>query len=142
MKKIILCVLVAILSLFAFAGCGESRTSYSDNSEKSEIVLNKKYILDKSLTLSGQSYYLFTTENEGVFSNSYYTVNFKYVIVEDSLHCFYDSIEFVDPENPGGSVKSVWTQTFWVSENFLLDLEGKYYLNEDFLKNELVNFGK
>lgn len=162
MKKIIVCVLVAILSLLTFAGCGESQSdnkSAGADSVKTTLTLHKKYIKasDVSEPEGEQRYYVFTDESTGSYHYYYsyfsefldtteiqdYTVRFRYYIVEDTLNCFFDSVEFGDKHNTGEDVlKKSWTVTFMPTESFLLMTNGTYYLNEDFLKNELVNFGK
>lgn len=159
MKKIIVSVLAAVFLLFVFAGCGQSGNgNFKTSEEKAGLVLNKKYIQEGSVSqdlIQKQRYYVFLNGNKGISFYDYqgttfegkevienYTITFRYYLVEDTLHCFFDSVIYGENHNQGNVVRSDWNMTFLPCEKFLMSTGGTYYFNEDFLKNEIPNFGK
>ena len=160
-KKTIVCLLAALFCLLVFAGCGQtqSESTKTDVNTEQALSLNKKYISQSTVARpeGEQCYYVFTDESNGyyhyydyfysVFTDTEriqeYTVSFRYYIVEDTISCFFDSVQFSEKHNDGEDIpQKDWTSTFGFTENYLLKTNGTYYLNEDFLKNEIVNFGK
>ena len=151
MKKRFVFVWVMLALLLCFAGCGTQKADFS-NGDKAGLVLNKKYIHegDVSQEEEKQMYFMFLSDGTGKYyhySSSVatiysYTVTFQYYIVEDTLHCFYESVQYDDIHNADYTVKTSWNYSFLPCEKFLMQTNGTYYLNEDFLKEEIPNFGK
>ena len=151
MKKRFVFVWVMLALLLCFAGCGTQKADFS-NGDKAGLVLNKKYIYEGNVSQEEekQSYFIFLSDGTGKYyhySSSVatiysYTVTFKYYIVEDTLHCFYESVQYDDIHNADYTVKTSWNYSFLPCEKFLMQTNGTYYLNEDFLKEEIPNFGK
>lgn len=96
------------------------------------------------------SYYIFTSADEGehhyyyagIDSNSRiysYTIHFRYKIVGEMAHCFFDSVEY-GVDDTEKTVSSDWTRSLGADVDFLMQTNGTYYINEDYLK-EIPNFG-
>ena len=155
MKKRFVFVWVMLALLLCFAGCGTQRADFS-NGDKAGLVLNKKYIHEEEISIEEekQTYFIFISDHTGKyhtysyyenseFNETYsYTVTFKYYIVEDTLHCFYESVQYDDIHNADYTVITSWNYSFLPCEKFLMQTNGTYYLNEDFLKEEIPNFGR
>ena len=151
MKKRFVFVWVMLALLLCFAGCGTQKADFS-NGDKAGLVLNKKYIYEGNVSQEEekQSYFMFLSDGTGKYYNYSssvetiysYTVTFKYYIVEDTLHCFYESVEYDDIHNADYTVITSWNYSFLPCEKFLMKTNGTYYLNEDFLKEEIPNFGR
>ena len=152
MKKKILgvafCIIAAVMLFCVFAGC--SRTA--SGGEKGTLELNKKYIHESYVQDKdgNYSYYIFTSADEGehhyyyagIDSNSRiysYTIHFRYKIVGEMAHCFFDSVEY-GVDDTEKSVSSNWSSSLGADVDFLLRTNGIYYINEDYLK-EIPNFG-
>lgn len=152
MKKKILgaafCIIAAVMLFCVFAGC--SRTA--SGGEMGTLELNKKYIHESYVQDEdgNYSYYIFTSADEGEYRYYYagidsnsriysYTIHFRYKIVGEMAHCFFDSVEYgvVDTEK---TVSSDWTSSLGADTDFLMSTSGSYYFNEDYLK-EMPNFG-
>ncbi len=131
-----------------FAGC--SRTA--SGGEMGTLELNKKYIHESYVQDKdgNYSYYIFTSADEGehhyyyagIDSNSRiysYTIHFRYKIVGEMAHCFFDSVEY-GVDDTEKSVSSDWTSSLGADVDFLMQTNGTYYINEDYLK-EIPNFG-
>ncbi len=159
MKKGILCMLFAVLALFALAGCARDGNLASGNTKKAEVALNKKYVFQEDIALEEgeQTYFVFTDSDEGYFHYYYYyysdyqgteeiteyTVYFKYYIVDDMLTCFFDSVEYGEKHTEEkDQVKTYWKDTLAANKNYLMNMGGNYYVNVDFLENEIPNYGK
>ena len=153
MKKRFVFVWVMLALLLCFAGCGTQKADFS-NGDKAGLVLNKKYIYEGKVSQEEekQSYFIFLSDGTGKYkyynySSSVatiysYTVTFKYYIIEDTLHCFYESVQYDDIHNADYTVITSWNYSFLPCEKFLMQTNGTYYLNEDFLKEEIPNFGR
>ena len=151
MKKRFVFVWVMLALLLCFAGCGTQRADFS-NGDKAGLVLNKKYIYEGNVSQEEekQSYFMFLSDGTGKYYNYSssvetiysYTVTFQYYIVEDTLHCFYESVQYDDIHNADYTVITSWNYSFLPCEKFLMQTNGTYYLNEDFLKEEIPNFGR
>lgn len=152
MKKKILgvafCIIAAVMLFCVFAGC--SRTA--SGGEMGTLELNKKYIHESYVQDKdgNYSYYIFTSADEGehhyyyagIDSNSRiysYTIHFRYKIVGEMAHCFFDSVEY-GVDDTEKSVSSDWTSSLGADVDFLMQTNGTYYINEDYLK-EIPNFG-
>ncbi len=151
MKKKILgvafCIIAAVMLFCVFAGC--SRTA--SGGEKGTLELNKKYIHESDVRLDEtvQRYFNFISADEGkyhyyavsplndkmIYS---YTITFHYKIVGEMVNCFFDSVEYdtVDTEK---NASTGWSYTLGADVDFLLQTNGIYYINEDYLK-EIPNF--
>lgn len=152
MKKKILgaafCIIAAVMLFCVFAGC--SRTA--SGGEMGTLELNKKYIHESYVQDKdgNYSYYIFTSADEGehhyyyagIDSNSRiysYTIHFRYKIVGEMAHCFFDSVEY-GVDDTEKTVSSDWTRSLGADVDFLMQTNGTYYINEDYLK-EIPNFG-
>ena len=152
MKKKILgvafCIIAAVMLFCVFAGC--SRTA--SGGEMGTLELNKKYIHESYVQDKdgNYSYYIFTSADEGehhyyyagIDSNSRiysYTIYFRYKIVGEMAHCFFDSVEY-GVDDTEKTVSSDWTSSLGADVDFLMQTNGTYYINEDYLK-EIPNFG-
>ena len=152
MKKKILgaafCIIAAVMLFCVFAGC--SRTA--SGGEMGTLELNKKYIHESYVQDKdgNYSYYIFTSADEGehhyyyagIDSNSRiysYTIHFRYKIVGEMAHCFFDSVEY-GVDDTEKTVSSDWTSSLGADVDFLMQTNGTYYINEDYLK-EIPNFG-
>lgn len=159
MKKGIFCILFTVLALFALAGCAGGGNLVSGNTKTAEVALNKKYVFQEDIALKEgeQSYFIFTDSDEGCyhyysyFYSEYYgaeeiteyTVYFKYYIADDVLTCFFDSVEYGEKHTEEkDQVKTYWKNTLAANKNYLMNTGGNYYVNVDFLENEIPNFGK
>ena len=156
MKKRFVFAWAVLVHLLCFAGCGGAQKADFSNGDKAGLVLNKKYIHEEDISIEEekQTYFIFISDHTGKyhtysyyenseFNETYsYTVTFKYYIVEDTLHCFYESVQYDDVHDRGDSVKTSWNYSFLPCEKFLMQTNGTYYLNEDFLKEEIPNYGK
>ena len=169
MKKKILAVVMsifaAVLLVGAFAGCSDDAQAAGDGAGTTvSITQNKKYIevYDISEPESEQTYFIFTSDDTGLYHyfnsveypseggvvNSY-SVHFCYKIVGEKLFCFYDSVEYASTHN-GDDVRTDWSWEFEIyCDDFLMQRSWGssgdniyYYFNEDYLKNEIPNFGK
>ena len=132
----------------AFAGCSKT----TSGGEMGTLELNKKYIHESYVQDKdgNYSYYIFTSADEGeahyyyagTGSNSRiysYTITFHYKIVGEMVNCFFHSVEYdtVDTEK---NASTGWSYTLGADVDFLLQTNGIYYINEDYLK-EIPNFG-
>ncbi len=154
MKKRFVFAWAVLVLLLCFAGCGGAQKADFSNGDKAGLVLNKKYIYEGKVSQEEekQSYFIFLSDGTGKYkyynySSSVatiysYTVTFKYYIVEDTLHCFYESVQYDDIHNADYTVITSWNYSFLPCEKFLMQTNGTYYLNEDFLKEEIPNFGR
>ncbi len=169
MKKkilaVVLSIFAAVLLVSAFAGCSsETQAAGAGAGTTASITLNKKYIEANEISEpeSEQIYYIFTSDDTGLYHyfssfgspsgggtvNSY-SVHFRYKIVGEKLFCFYDSAEY-DPAHNGDDVRTDWSWEFEIyCDDFLMQRSWGssgdniyYYFNEDYLKNEIPNFGK
>lgn len=156
MKKIFAIVLSAVLAVLlvgALAGCGENSVLLGSDAG---IVLNKKFIHQDYLQdpQEEQIYYIFTSADKGEYhsykktltSVSAYTIYFRYRIVEETLFCFYDSVEY-EPVHTGSDVSTDWSMNIDVfCDDFLVYISSGaygdniyYYFNEDYL-DKIPNF--
>ena len=151
MKKKILgvafCIIAAVMLFCVFAGC--SRTA--SGGEMGTLELNKKYIHESYVQDKdgNYSYYIFTSADEGehhyyyagIDSNSRiysYTIHFRYKIVGEMAHCFFDSVEY-GVDDTEKTVSSDWTNSLGADIDFLMSTSGTYYFNEDYL-DKIPNF--
>ncbi len=147
-SAVVFCIFAAVMLFCVFAGC--SRTA--SGGEMGTLELNKKYIHESYVQDKdgNYSYYIFTSADEGehhyyyagIDSNSRiysYTIHFRYKIVGEMAHCFFDSVEY-GVDDTEKSVSSNWSSSLGADVDFLLRTNGIYYINEDYLK-EIPNFG-
>ena len=144
----VFCIFAAAMLFCAFAGCSKT----TSGGEMGTLELNKKYIHESYVQDKdgNYSYYIFTSADEGehhyyypgIGSNSRiysYTIYFRYKIVGEMAHCFFDSVEY-GVDDTEKSVSSNWSSSLGADVDFLLRTNGIYYINEDYLK-EIPNFG-
>ena len=147
-SAVVFCIIAAVMLFCVFAGC--SRTA--SGGEMGTLELNKKYIHESYVQDKdgNYSYYIFTSADEGeahyyyagTGSNSRiysYTIHFRYKIVGEMAHCFFDSVEY-GVDDTEKTVSSDWTRSLGADTDFLMSTSGTYYFNEDYLK-EIPNFG-
>lgn len=151
MKKKILgaafCIFAAVMLFCVFAGC--SRTA--SGGEMGTLELNKKYIHESYVQDKdgNYSYYIFTSADEGEYHYYFasadssmifsYTIHFRYKIVGEMAHCFFDSVEY-GVDDTEKIISSDWTSSLGADTDFLMSTSRSYYFNEDYLK-EMPNFG-
>ena len=80
-----------------------------------------------------------TTDNERIFD---YTITFRYLIRNDTVVCFYDSVEF-HPADTERDVSTSWSGSYRFSKNILTasDSDAFLYICEDYLP-QIPNFSK
>lgn len=153
MKKII-CGVLALMSVFCMGACAWDKESdcklscgvkYIHEGKAAGYRRGESYIVFNKDGTAKYRYYYVSTSGESVSS---YTINYKYEIVEEesTVFCFYDGIEY-DKEHNAALLSDAESaadkvQTYMYTENFLMSIEGSVYLSEDFLEEELPNFGK
>ena len=143
----VFCIFAAVMLFCVFAGC--SRTA--SGGEMGTLELNKKYIHESYVQDKdgNYSYYIFTSADEGehhyyyagIDSNSRiysYTIHFRYKIVGEMAHCFFDSVEY-GVDDTEKTVSSDWTNSLGADIDFLMSTSGTYYFNEDYL-DKIPNF--
>ena len=144
----VFCIFAAAMLFCAFAGCSKT----SSGGEMGTLELNKKYIHESYVQDKdgNYSYYIFTSADEGEHHYYYagidsngriysYTIHFRYKIVGEMAHCFFDSVEY-GVDDTEKTVSSDWTSSLGADVDFLMQTNGTYYINEDYLK-EIPNFG-
>lgn len=144
----VFCIFAAAMLFCAFAGCSKT----TSGGEMGTLELNKKYIHESYVQDKdgNYSYYIFTSADEGehhyyyagIGSNSRiysYTIYFRYKIVGEMAHCFFDSVEY-GADDTEKSVSSDWTNSLGADIDFLMSTSGTYYFNEDYL-DKIPNFG-
>lgn len=130
-----------------------SQKESEDNSSKIELSYGKKYIYTNSISAETgkQSYFMFKNDGTGVnynysiyvLNSRYfdYLINFKYLIIEDTVICFYDSMEYGADHTEGTVYSATWTAVLGFSKDVLLRSNNDMFICEDYLKN-IPNFGK
>lgn len=152
MKKIISALVVILLSsMLLLSGCGGGRRIES----KQELTLNKKYIYDSEINVpkEKQRYYLFRGDGTGIYHYYdtstisqepkiyHYKIDFTYLIIDDTVVCFYDSETFFSDDNSDTKIRKDWNAVFLFSEYILMSPAQTIYICEDYLP-EIPNFGK
>lgn len=144
----VFCIFAAAMLFCNFVGCSQT----SSGGEMGTLELNKKYIHESYVQDKdgNYSYYIFTSADEGehhyyyagIDSNSRiysYTIHFRYKIVGEMAHCFFDSVEY-GVDDTEKTVSSDWTNSLGADIDFLMSTSGTYYFNEDYL-DKIPNFG-
>ena len=136
-----------------------NNSSSGSNTSNQSLTLNKKYILysDVSAAEGCQNYFVFKDEKTGE-CNSYsyysyisghgntimitsYKIKFIYLIIEDTVICFYDSVTYAPAHNEAQSVQTTWRNTLGFSKDILMNTASTIYICENYLP-EIPNFGK
>ena len=151
MKKII-CGVLALMSVFCMGACAWDKESdcklsygvkYINEGKAAGYQSGETYIVFNEDGTAKYHYYYVSTSGESVYS---YTIKYKYEIIEEEsmVFCFYDGIEYDEAHNAAllSHAESAKVQTYMYTENFLMSIGGSVYLSEDFLEEELPNFGK
>ncbi len=141
MKKIsiFLTIIISILTIFACVGCDSSDENLSAN-KKETLIYNKKYYhayyYDK-LDLEDAEYIIFYEDNTAEYKVSYRAnvVKFKYVLTEDTVHCFYNE----EPSTSNYNDRN-WNLMFFIKKGILYNSSGNQYINEETLE-DFPNFG-
>ena len=150
MKKLLCCLLsiAMIMSMAMFSAC-------SLIGDTIHLRYGEKYIISWLVGEEGEreNHLIFYRNGTGIFrrfeeatisGDDYcysYTTSFKYEIVDDdSIVCFYDSVEY-DDVNTNGAVKSDWMEIFACSKNVIKCASGGIYVAESYL-GELPDFNK
>jgi len=156
MKKTVVTLLAAIMLLslcaFALSGCGNNdKSKERRDTGTQQLTYDKRYIISSEARgpQDEQTYYVFKDNGTGEYTYYYdhsqvyirhYTVKFTYLIIDDTVVCFYDSIEFAPNHTYETIISSTWTATFGFSENIIMSTGGTLYICEDYLP-EIPNFG-
>lgn len=140
----VFCIFAAAMLFCAFAGCSKT----TSGGEMGTLELNKKYIRESDVRLDEevQRYFIFTTADTGRYHYYFkysagiesYTITFRYKIVGEMAHCFFDSVEYGADETEK-TVSSDWTNSLGADIDFLMSTSGTYYFNEDYLA-KIPNF--
>ena len=141
----VFCIFAAAMLFCTFAGCSKT----ASGGEMGTLELNKKYIHESDVRLDEevQRYFIFTTADTGRYHYCFkysggiesYTITFHYKIVGEMVNCFFHSVEYdtVDTEK---NASTGWSYTLGADVDFLLQTNGTYYFNEDYL-DKIPNFG-
>ena len=141
-KSKLFTILLCIIMLFACVGCGSVSSGVISNN-KAPLIYNKKYyhadyVIRDSLE-TNKRYIIFYSDGTGEYSEDGYdgTVEFKYILTEDSVHCFYDG-------GYNGNIDGTKWNRWWQVDDGLL-YQSAYldtqYINETYL-DKIPNFGK
>lgn len=150
MKKLLCCLLsmAIMLSMTMFSAC-------SVIGDTIHLRYEEKYIISWLVGEGGEeeNHFIFYRNGTGIFHRFYegtisgddycysYTTSFKYEIVDDdSIVCFYDSVEY-DDVHTKGAVRSDWMKIFACSKNVIKSVSGDIYVAESYL-GELPDFNK
>ncbi|MBQ7923917.1 MAG: hypothetical protein IJ329_01270 [Clostridia bacterium] len=148
MKKLV-CLVLAFASVACLASC--------KNESETELSYGEKYILREDINKveAEQSYFKFYSNGQAEYHyynviHGYgvqvysYTINFRYKVVEEEnmVFCFYNGVEYDEAD----TTKSADTESIhrlMYTEDFLMNVtNANMYLTEDFVEEELPNFGK
>ena len=160
-KRILVLATVAILviSALTFIAC-------DNHTVKNQLTYGKKYICEYDLdkTEEKSEFFIFNSDGTGTYQYysevtsslwgfyvSAYTINFKYLIDQDSevVYCFYDSIHYNEENSdPRDRDNSNWSAVLNFTDKFLYSIDmteysyPHFYITEDFSSNTIPNFGK
>lgn len=137
-KSLIFSFLLCIVMLFSCVGCNKSVQG------SASLIYDKKYYLADSFDVNNiktnDHYIIFfkngTGEYYGDGYGEYGAIEFKYLLTDDTVHCFYD----------GGHTNHYdgthWNEWYWVKEGVLCREASNavQYINEDYL-SKFPNFG-
>ncbi len=148
MKKVA-CLLLALASVGCMAAC--------KNEAKMKLSYGEKYINHEDITEpeEEQTYYIFYRNGTGEYHyysysaytmrTSSYTISFRYKIVEEEnmVFCFYDSVEYDEVDTAKLFKDSTTIYKLMYTQDFIMDAtNANMYLTEDFVEDEIPNFGK
>lgn len=168
--QIILCALVAVVLTCTLSACGKKTTPTETPTEEKTVVetpveeepvddigvlqMDTKYVLSTEINRdeSKKNYFIFHEDGTGEYKYydyssgnvSDFTFYLKYTFVDaekSTVVCFYDSVEYHDG-NVGSKANSLWCRTVGVSKNVLVETGGSIYINENYVAENLPNFGK
>lgn len=114
------------------------------------LVFNKKYILKYTLSEPENEQIYFVIMRDGTAKYHYYdknvrpyTINCKWTTIDDtSIVLSFDSVEY-DDEDEVHYTGALNSFVLTVSRNvIILSAQNRIFYNEDYLTNELKNFGK
>ena len=156
MKKMLvfLVALTALLSVFVLGGCEERDTGGEVEGAyvAQTLTLNKKYYYSSEMNRAEaqRSYVIFIDGENGQYrpyyksteftTTSIYTISFKYLRIEDTVVCFFDSVTY-DPTHNQAQINTTWTATYGFSKDIIMTTSGNIYICESYLPN-ISNFGK
>lgn len=155
MKKkffmLLLAVALCLSTVLGLASCGDD---YDELQYNVKYIYQDQYIRDENN--NKRTYFIFYDNNRGIYHyysafNQYeYTIKFKYTFVDkdkSTVMCYYDDMTFGDLHqwSTDKSKYSDWYNMVTVSKNTLMRTTGTsigYFVNENYLKNEIPNFAK
>lgn len=141
---VIALVLVVMSLCTALMACGGNTNG---------LVFNKKYIFKYTLSKPENEQIYFVIMRNGTAKYHYYnesptvhsyTINCKWTTIDDtSIVLSFDSVEYGD-ESEVRSTRAIDSFVLTVSRNVIIlgVPEERIFYNEDYLKNEIKNFGK
>nr|MBE6545284.1 hypothetical protein [Oscillospiraceae bacterium] len=146
MKKILSCLLL-VSCLLSLCAC---EFTVSDMFSPNKVVYGEKYIHEDytSKPENEQIYYIF--EKDYLIFHYYadgsdithYTITYKYELIdEETIAYFFDSIEIHDDDTR--TVKSYYPYSegvLIISKNVVMTLNGKLYVRQSYLDEELENY--
>ena len=134
-------MLLCVIMLFACVGCNSS----SQEETSSPLIYNKKYYHADYFDRSNAEtvYIIFYKDGTGEYYGNgavyeeYGTVEFTYLLTEDTVHCFYNGGNSKDYEGTN------WNNWYWVKEGVLYTetTNAVQYINEDYL-SKAPNLGR
>ena len=161
-KSLTAAVLLCLVFAFILAGCNngganvcECGTNKCECNPTQELTYDKKYIHREEISLPGneQEYFIFHENKTGEYHTGFYyngysgvlnyVVNFKYLTIEDTVVCFYDSVEYAADHTLSKDVSTTWRRIFGLSKDILIGVDAytTIYVCEDYL-SEIPNYGK
>ncbi|MBD5132009.1 MAG: hypothetical protein HDT28_05405 [Clostridiales bacterium] len=160
MKKklfILLALVLCLTPVFGLVACNsdadlQCKVKYicDDSNLRGEDDYKKEYVIFSKNGYGLYHYYLEHLASGSYYYESYtleYTIKFKYSYLDadkSTIACYYDSISYGDKhteEKPKNGHNS-WSKMFTVSKNLLMSSDGKTFINEDYLDEEIPNYKK
>lgn len=138
---VIALILVVMSLCTALMACGVNTNG---------LVYNKKYISELSVSNPENEQIYFIIMRDGTAKYHYYdknvrpyTINCKWTTIDDtSIVLSFDSVEY-DDEDEVHYTRALNNFVLTLSRNVILSVrEPRIFYNEDYLKNEIKNFGK
>lgn len=143
---------LCLLSVFVVAGTSAAMAGCSSGKSEGSLGLSygKEYIysyydrwyeIERSVVFDKDGtgkYREKQTAKQDDFDNWNYTVSFRYLYYaeEDTVFCFYDSVEYgEEPEDADEVIESDWERVFLCTKELLRATNGEIYVNEEYLPN-------
>ena len=128
---------VAELDLGVRYICDDDNMRSEDDYKKTHVTFYKNG--------TGLYHYYYYESNWATDSRtSDYTIRFKYTYVDNdksTVACFYyGSTTFGESHNASEYERSSWSAVYTISKNVLMSLNGKMFINENYLNEEVPDY--